>query len=365
MSDVIANNEPHRMPGCLLTGRGVVALIFLSWAPVLLGQDMLLPDRPSFFDDPDCPRSFETGGLDKILELTPSYWQPVWEEPSLSSPEPLADSIEPDSQIHYSLDLENVAPDAVIDGLGRRRSRVTGFASQFGNDLWADHRNFYSSGNVRLLLGAFAIGAVTANTPFDESLRDILHENLVYTPSDEYAEYLHEHRYLGDGYILLPAYLAIAVVGKGLINEPHARVVGEWGERNIRGMLVGTPVLLLSQRLTGGSRPNETGHASDWRPFEDDNGVSGHAFMGAVPFLTAGHMSRNKWAKAGFYAASAMPGLSRITDDRHYPSQVFLGWTLAWVATSSVAKTERDSSRIEFAPMTVGGTPGFGVTLRR
>lgn len=245
------------------------------------------------------------------------------------------------------------------------RNRLRPMFSRFGSDFVADQKNFYTSSNFRLVLSAFAIGAATANTPFDESLREVLHDNLVNTPSSEYAEFLHENRHLGDGYFLLPAYTLLALVGKGLAQTEEAYLIGEWSERNIRGMLVGAPVLLLSQSLTGASRPNETGHSSDWTPFQDDNGVSGHAFMGAIPFLTAAKMSKNRWAKAGFYAGSLLPGLSRITDDRHYPSQVFLGWTLAYVATSSVAQTESKFKNVEFAPMLIGSDMGFGFTLRR
>ena len=235
--------------------------------------------------------------------------------------------------------------------------------SQFGSDFISDQQNYYTSENFRLLLASFAIGAAIANTPFDNSLHEVLHENLVLTPSDEYSEFLHQAGNLGDGYYLLPAFTALAVVGKGLSSDSNLYVVGDWSERNIRAMLAGAPTLLITQYLTGGSRPYETGHGSDWRPFNDDNGVSGHAFMGAIPFLTAAKMSDNGWVKAGFYTASVLPGLSRITDDRHYPSQVFLGWTLAYVATSAIAQTESNSQRIEFAPLIIGDDLGFGVTI--
>ncbi len=57
-----------------------------------------------------------------------------------------------------------------------------------------------------------------------------------------------------------------------------------------RAYLVGAPAMLLMQNVTGGSRPEEMDHGSKWDPFHDDNGVSGHAFMGAVPFLTLANM---------------------------------------------------------------------------
>ena len=40
---------------------------------------------------------------------------------------------------------------------------------------------------------------------------------------------------------------------------------------------------------TGASRPAD-GQGSHWHMFNDNNGVSGHAFIGAIPFLAAAEM---------------------------------------------------------------------------
>ena len=72
----------------------------------------------------------------------------------------------------------------------------------------------------------------------------------------------------------------------------------EWGEKSFRTILLGGPVLLVSQRLTGGHRPEEDG--SEWNFSLDSNGVSGHAFMGAIPFLTAAHMTDNRYLKIAY-----------------------------------------------------------------
>ena len=78
---------------------------------------------------------------------------------------------------------------------------------------------------------------------------------------------------------------------KGNARMAGAMNLGEWGDRSLRGVLLGTPPLLITQRLLGGSRPGENREASEWQPFEDNNAVSGHAFMGAIPFLTAMQMT--------------------------------------------------------------------------
>lgn len=80
-------------------------------------------------------------------------------------------------------------------------------------------------------------------------------------------------------------------------------------------------------------------HRSRWRPFHDGNGVSGHAFMGAIPFLAAAEPAENHWAESGRVAASVLPGFSRLTDAEHDPSQVLIGWSLAYPAASAVSET--------------------------
>lgn len=239
------------------------------------------------------------------------------------------------------------------------------YAPELGGRVVDDYLNFYSTDNLTLLGAAFGVGAVVANTSADRRLRDVLHENIVRTPSHEYAEVLHKNSFLGDGFYLVPFYATIAVLGNGLGEEPLMPVVGNWGERSLRTIIVGAPPLLAAQYITGGSRPGEQPWASDWRPFTDVNGVSGHAFMGAVPFISAAKMTDNIWLKAAFYTASLVPGMSRITDDAHYPSQVFLGWTLAYIAATAVDQTDRGTHDVHFFPWIIGDAVGVGAEVSR
>ena len=110
-----------------------------------------------------------------------------------------------------------------------------------------------------------------------------------------------------------------------LLNEcmdgpPAMKTFGTWGERSIRAFVVGAPPLLVMQQLTGGSRPNETMEGSEWHPFRDNNGVSGHAFMSSIPFITAAKMTDNPWGKSLWYLGSTIDPLSRVNDNAHYPS---------------------------------------------
>jgi hypothetical protein len=129
--------------------------------------------------------------------------------------------------------------------------------------------------------------------------------------------------------------------------------------------LVGAPPLYCLQWAIGASRPGESSAESSWKPFQDSNGVSGHAFVGAVPFLSAAKMSDGILAKSAFYAGSTLCGWSRINDDSHYASQVVLGWCLAYASASAVdrSQTHRSWAVVPWTPPEGGS--GIGWEWRR
>jgi hypothetical protein len=105
---------------------------------------------------------------------------------------------------------------------------------------------------------------------------------------------------------------------------------------------------------------------SGWKFFQDDNGVSGHAFVGAIPFLAAAEMCENPWAKGGLYVCSTFVGFSRMTSDAHYPSQAFLGWYLAWASSMAVSRTETHFAGMEVrvVPLPMADLGGMAVESR-
>jgi hypothetical protein len=214
------------------------------------------------------------------------------------------------------------------------------FAKEWSG-IQSDYFEFYSLEGLTWLAAGLAAGGLMANTGFDEHfLRDTYLENIVLAPSDEVYEKLHQPKFLGDGYYTIPVFAALALAEPLIDDLPLGSGAAEWAQRSLRTILVGGPPLLGLQWLTGGSRPDETDESSEWQPLHDDNGISGHSFMGAIPFLSAAKISDNLWLKAGFYAASGLPALSRVNDDRHYFSQAVLGWWLAYLAASAVDRTE-------------------------
>ena len=171
---------------------------------------------------------------------------------------------------------------------------------------------------------------------------------------------------IGEGRYALPIYGAAYATGLVFEGGPVGDAVGEWGGRSLRMFAVGAPFMYAMQWATGGSRPNETSAGSDWKPFQDDNGVSGHAFVGAIPFMAAADMVESPLAKGALYVCSTFVGFSRMTDDRHYPSQVFLGWYVALASSRAVSTTEWQFGNVELRvmPLPMADQGGLAVEAR-
>jgi membrane-associated phospholipid phosphatase len=216
---------------------------------------------------------------------------------------------------------------------------------QFLNSVKTDYHYFYSSDRLIRMSFVFAGGALVANTALDQNIQTWYQDQIRNSRTNNMAKVA---KVFGEGKYLIPFSLITALTTTYVVKMPF---IGTWGRNMVRSYLVGSPPLVLTQRLTGGSRPGESEEASHWKPLKDDNGVSGHAFVGAVPFLTLAHMNNDKvLLKYLFYTASIFPGLSRINDNMHYPSQVALGWYLAWEATGSVWESNQQEKKLSVVP---------------
>lgn len=204
----------------------------------------------------------------------------------------------------------------------------------FFSDVWQDYRNYYSRHNFYLFIAAFSGGAILAESDWDQDIRDSYQQNVGYSSA------FHNFHIFGEGYRTIPIFVTTMVAGWVLDEYAVPHAIGEWGEQSLRAAAVGALPMFVMQHVTGGSRPHDGTHGSRWHFMADNNGVSGHAFMGAVPFLTAARLTKRPLLKAGFFAGSFLTGWSRFSDDQHYLSQVLLGWAMAGMAVSAVGQTE-------------------------
>lgn len=344
---------------------------------VLLGgcarMETSTPNRDGESPHPPEHRAETPPGGDESTEFTPL--PPIVPDPSakvltasydLAVREPFGFQRLPNVDEGAAWNAASPADDAERPSLAAATSASQALTmSGFLQDVLADHRNYYSPTSLVALAAGFGVGAAVANTSGDESFRDFYQENVRDTRTDEWSEAMHTPTVLGNGMLVLPVFAATAMAGEMMDEMPMMSVAGDWGEQSLRTALVGFPSMLLMQKATGASRPAETGHDSQWRFWNDSNGVSGHSFMGAVPFITAAKMTHNPWYKAAFYAASTGAGVSRINDDRHYASQVLLGWWMAYVAADAVMQTENAAKQIALVPLETPDAAGIGVELRR
>jgi hypothetical protein len=226
------------------------------------------------------------------------------------------------------------------------------------DDVWHDYGNYYSRSTAFQFAAVLAPAAVLANTNLDANFATWYQTHIRSSETNRAADFF---RPLGDGYYTIPVYVSAKFLGEYFDDVPGMALVGQFGDRTTRALLVGAPPLLAVQYLTGGGRPSDYADQSYWRPFHSSHGASGHAFMGAVPFLTLAGMTDDPWAKCFFYACSPWTGMSRINDNVHYLSQVWLGWWMAYLACESVNKTESQKGPMVVTPLVTPEMTGVGV----
>jgi hypothetical protein len=220
-----------------------------------------------------------------------------------------------------------------------------------------DHRNYYSRRTMAGLAYGLVLGSVLANTSMDQDVQDWYQQDVRSTDTDNFAKFW---KTFGEGQIFIPGYACLAVAGTMLQDWPVAGPVGDFACRTTRAYLVGAPPMLFMQFMLGAARPGRTPHSSHWRPFENTNAVSGHAFMGAVPFITAAKMTDSFVLKSGLYACSTLTAYSRVNDNQHYLSQIILGWWMAYLTCTAVDQTQMDLHGLTFMPIASTDTVGIG-----
>jgi hypothetical protein len=241
---------------------------------------------------------------------------------------------------------------------GSDRGRFHAILASTCDDVWHDYGNYYSRSTAIQFAAVLAPAAVLANTNLDANFATWYQTHIRSTETNHVSDFF---RPLGNGYYTIPVYVSAKFVGEYFDDVPGMGLLGEWGDRTTRALLVGAPPLLAVQYVLGAGRPSDYVDQSYWKPFHSSHGASGHAFMGAVPFLTLAGMTDDPFAKCFFYACSPWTGMTRINDSVHYLSQVWLGWWMAYLACESVNKTENQKGPMVLTPLVTPEMTGVGV----
>lgn len=225
-----------------------------------------------------------------------------------------------------------------------------------GNTIWQDYQAFYTKKRLTRVAGMFAVGAVMAHTNIDTEFQDWHQSNIHSERSDDVSKVA---KNFGEKFIMMPLAIAASAIE---FKNPNS-FWAEWGQLSTRAYLLGGPIIGVTQPLTGGSRPKDEYKDAHWRPFNDDNGVSGHSFVGAVPFLALTKMEQlEDWQKTLAYVASGLGAWSRINDDAHYLSQAMLGWYVAWESLNAISETEQ-GDWYQIKPVVYGDGIGLGIAF--
>jgi hypothetical protein len=225
-----------------------------------------------------------------------------------------------------------------------------------------DYENFYSCKGLTLFGLGLGTAAVFANTSMDQHISTWYQSHAVTSSTNNFAKAV---KNFGEGGYTIPAVVLADILGPALNFTLAGPVIGEWGDRSVRAFLVGGPPLLATQYILGPMRPTAGDEdASQWKPFNSHYGASGHAFVGAVPFMTAAKMSDDITFKFAMYGLSTLAGWSRINDNAHFTSQVLLGWWIAYLSCSAVDDTERGKQSISVVPLPMSDGVGMGVQYR-
>ncbi|MDR0522453.1 MAG: phosphatase PAP2 family protein [Planctomycetaceae bacterium] len=244
---------------------------------------------------------------------------------------------------------------------------------RFGNKevdrVFTDFGNLYQKNNLKNYGVALLGAGLMANTRADGDFQEWYGKRVRCNFTKELKEF---SKIFGEGKYFIPVTIASAFTYRFLQEKyrydsrrDRPYLFLELTDRSMRGYFVGFPALLAVQLATGGDRP-ESG-SSYWHPFQNDHGASGHAFIGAIPFITAAQMTDRPCLKGLYYTLSTFPAWSRVNDDAHYLSQVLLGWYLAYLSARSVAATEgvKLPRGLTIFPVTEKNAVGIGLYYQR
>lgn len=251
--------------------------------------------------------------------------------------------------------------------------RCRGLAGYGLPRIVSDYRNLYNG--TELLNFGVALGgaAILANTSLDEEFQDWYQREIGIPKRWKYHRFVEFVKGFGERDFIVPLALTVAIGYRYFqtVDPIFGRVPsppGEFFARVTRSYLAGTPLLLMGQYTLGATRPGKREDASHWRFFSGKmNGISGHAFLGSIPFLTAMHMTDNDWLKSMFFIGSFFTGWSRLHDNDHYLSQVLLGWYVGYLSVRAVSKTEGTKlpRGLRVFPVFDGDGVGLGFSFRR
>jgi len=143
-----------------------------------------------------------------------------------------------------------------------------------------------------------------------------------------------------------------AIVGGGLylgglvFKDPYVRVTGRMF---VESFVLSGVVESLLKTVIGRSRPYTEEGAHRFRGFQFHAATtalpSGHTTVAFAMSTVLAERIDNGWATAGLYGLAGLTAVSRVYDDDHWLSDVFLGSVVGIVVAKAVVANNRESER--------------------
>lgn len=128
------------------------------------------------------------------------------------------------------------------------------------------------------------------------------------------------------------ATIGLGVLTTGLVAGDHE--VRDAGIRISSSLAMAGIVVTVAKQVAGRSRPSRNGSdADDFQPFSGNTSApSGHSAMAFALASSLGEEIHNRWASMGLYAAATATAWSRVNDNVHWFSDVFVGAAIGIVS---------------------------------
>jgi hypothetical protein len=291
------------------------------------------------------------------VTISPNTGMPRIDQPSEQKLYPISDLALQSSEY---IDIRYVANSAHPDDPGIWERTRDHYGDQI-HRLLNDYKNFYWSENLLYVGIAAAMAAPIANTHADQSIRNWYQAGVGQGRSrglDNTALFV---KNFGEYKYAIPAYFVLSGGGVLWPDNDVLYTLGNFGDRGLRALAVGAPAVGILQYSLGSDRPFT--QDSTWHPFRANHAASGHAFVGAIPFLTAASITESRALQTLLFAGSFATSWSRIHTDDHYFSQVLLGWSIAYLSVQSVNQTENQFGRFHIVPVDIPNGMGMGVLV--
>lgn len=174
---------------------------------------------------------------------------------------------------------------------------------------------------IRWWEGAAVAGGVAALLADD---RYVLHDVREH-PTSGASDVASAFRQAGD--VKVYTALTLGTLGVGLLAKDEG-ITRTGAQLAASGALAAASFGMLKV-VAGRSRPDAGQGAYEFHPFAGGGSfASGHSAMAFALATTLGDASHSTWVTAGLYVIAAGTAWSRVYDERHWPSDVFLGAAL-------------------------------------